>query len=159
MDRKGICQAGRGGVSSASPNWGQITVGGVLGFLISQTANIASIIGALDVIERRWREWRTAHDATPQRGVPQVSETDIVAIRLLMTNGSRHTFEEWLTDPDRLKHYIDVFNQPSSSIQPLQASFVQRNGEALRVDVSRGAQNNLQLDELLSYLKIDPAER
>ena len=121
--------------------------------------SVASIIGALDVIERRWREWRTAHDANPQRGISQVSETDIVAIRLLMTNGSRHTFEEWLTHPDRLKHYIDMFNQPSSSIQPLQASFVQRNGEALRVDVSRGAQNNLQLDELLSYLHINSAEK
>jgi hypothetical protein len=74
-----------------------------------------------------------------------------------MTHGPDPEFEEWLTDPDRLKHYnIDVFNQPSSSIQPLQAIFVQRNGKAIKVDVSDGTQNNLQLNELLSYLKINP---
>jgi hypothetical protein len=99
--------------------------------------------------------WSKKHSASSQGPPSPPSELEIVAIRLRMTHGDNPEFEEWLTDPDRLKHYIDVFNQPSSSIQPLQAIFVQRNGNEIKVDVSKGTQNNLQLDELLSYLSID----
>jgi hypothetical protein len=137
--------------SSGSPNWVEVTsvVGGVLGVLYGATANAASIVGGLDVIERRWREWRTTHP--PIQSTTHPSETDIVAIRLRMTQGPDHEFVEWLTDPDRLKVYIDAFK--SSSIKPLQAIFVQRNNKALPVDVLEGAQNNLALDALLSYLQ------
>ena len=80
-------------------------------------------------------------------------ESDIVAVRLKMTDGTEATFQEWLTEPDKLKQYIDVFSQPNSSIKPLQAIFVMRNGRQIVVDVSTGAEQNIQLDELLSYLK------
>ena len=61
----------------------------------------------------------------------------------------------------RLKHYIDAFNRlMSSSIRNLlYAIFVQRNGKTLRVGVSKGTQNNLQLDELLGYLNIGSGEK
>lgn len=143
--------------SGTSPNWGQITIGGVLGFLIGESANVASIIGALDVIERRWREWHTTPHTHPQQGTSHLSATDIVAIRLRMTQGPDHEFVEWLTDPDRLKVYIEAFKE--SSIKPLQAIFVQRNDKALPVDVLEGAQNNRALDTLLSYLKTDSAQQ
>jgi hypothetical protein len=139
----------------ASLGWGEVmlTVGNVL----VMTATAASIIGGLDVIERRWREWRTTHHTHPQQGTLPLSETDIVAIRLRMTQGPDHEFEEWLTDPDRLKVYIEAFK--SSSIKPLQVIFVQRNNKALPVDVLEGAQNNLPLDALLSYLNIDSKQK
>jgi hypothetical protein len=145
----------KGEPTSTSPNLGQITVGSVLGFLIGETANVASIISLLDSIERRWRERHTTRHNHPQQGTPNLTETDIVAIRLRMTHGPDHEFVEWITEPDRLKHYIDAFSQPSSSIKPLQAIFVQRNDKALHVDVSEGTQNNRPLDTLLSYLNID----
>jgi hypothetical protein len=139
---------------SAASDWGEVisTVKEV--FVVTATA--MSIVGGLDVIERRWKEWRTVHHAPSLQGTSQTSETDIVAIRLRMTHGPDHAFVEWLTDPDRLKHYIDAFSQPSSSIKPLQAIFVQRNDKALLVDVLEGVQNNPPLDTLLSYLNIDP---
>lgn len=137
--------------STTSPKWGDVISS--IGDLFVTTATAMSIIGGLDVIERRWKEWRL-HHAPSLQGASQTSETDIVAIRLRMTHGPDHAFVEWLTDPDRLKHYIDAFSQPSSSIKPLQAIFVQRNDKALLVDVLEGVQNNLPLNELLSYLNI-----
>jgi hypothetical protein len=110
-------------------------------------------------VAKQWSEKHGADTAGSPGSTSQISETDIVAIRLRMTHGNDPEFEEWLTDPARLKHYIDVFNQPSSSVQPLYAIFVQRNGKATKVDVSEGTHNNLQLDELLSYLPIDEAEK
>ena len=71
-----------------------------------------------------------------------------------MTDGTEHKFQQWLTDPARLKHYIDTFLQPSTSVKPVEAVFVQKNGNSIVVDVSEGAQNNFQLNELLSYLNI-----
>ena len=102
-----------------------------------------------------------AHYAPPPplQGTSQTSETDVVAIRLRMTHGPDHEFVEWLTDPDRLKTYIDAFNQPYSSIKPLQAIFVQRNDKVLPVDVVEDVQNNLPLNTLLSYLNIDPKQK
>lgn len=147
--------------STTSSKWGEVvsTVENIFITTVTVAATAASIIGGLDVIERRWREKHTTHDTSSQRDISQTSESDIVAIRLRMTHGPDHEFEEWLTDPDRLKHYIDVFNEPSSLTQPLYAIFVQRNGKALKVDVSKGTQNNLQLNELLSYLHTDSAEK
>jgi hypothetical protein len=72
-----------------------------------------------------------------------------------MTHCPDHSFEEWLTNPERLKHYIDVFLDPTSSIKPLQVIFVERNGMRHFIDVSKGSSNNFQLNELLSYLHID----
>lgn len=146
--------------SSGSPNWIEVlsVVGGLSGVLYGATANAASIIGGLDVIERRWRERRTTtHYIQPQQGTSHLSGTDIVAIRLRMTQGPDHEFVEWLTDRDRLKAYIEAFK--SNSIKPLQAIFVQRNNKALPVDVLEGAQNNLALDALLSYLNIDSKQK
>jgi len=81
-----------------------------------------------------------------------------MAIRLQMTDGTEAMFQEWLTDPGRLKHYIDIFVQPSTSAKPVEVVFALKNGKTLVVDVSEGAQNNLQLNELLSYLNIDSVQ-
>jgi len=125
------------------------------GEIISITSSIVTITGALITVARWWSKKHSTNSTSSQE---HPSESKIVAIRLRMTHGDDPEFEEWLTEPDRLKHYIDVFNQPSSSIQPLSAIFVQRNGKEIKVDVSKGSQNNLQLDELLSYLSTDSAE-
>lgn len=147
--------------STTSPKRGDVisSVRDLFVTTATATATAMSIIGGLDVIERRWREWRTTHHTPTLQGTSQTSETDIVAIRLRMTHGPDHEFVEWLTDPDRLKTYIDAFNQPSSSIKPLEAIFVQRNDKVLPVDVVEGVQNNLPLDALLSYLNIGPKQK
>jgi hypothetical protein len=126
---------------------------------ITIATGLTAFIGVLRLVMKQWSTKHATDSTSSQGRSSQPSETDIVAIHLRMTHGPDHEFEEWLTDPDRLKHYIDVFNQPSSSIQPLQAIFVQRNGKALKADVSKGTQNNFQLDVLLSYLNIDSAEK
>ena len=126
---------------------------------VTIATGLTACIGVLRLVAKQWSEKRSANPVSSQESSSQPSGSDFVAIHLRMTHGPDHEFEEWLTSPDRLKHYIDVFNQPSSSIQPLHAIFVQRNGKAYKVDVSKGTQNNPQLDELLSYLKSDSAEQ
>jgi hypothetical protein len=70
--------------------------------------------------------------ASPKEQSSKSSASEIVAIRLLKTDGTQPKFDAWLTDPDRLKYYIGVFNQPSSSIKPLQVIFVLKNdGQSL----------------------------
>jgi hypothetical protein len=103
------------------------------------------IIQLLTIVSNSWSKTQST------------AEPDIIAIRLQMTDRTQHRFEEWLTDPDRLKQYIDVFNQPSSSVKPLQAIFVLKKDGPIIIDVSEGAQSNLQLDEVLSYLHVDSA--
>jgi hypothetical protein len=52
-----------------------------------------------------------------------------------------------------------VFNQPSSSVKPLQAIFELKNDGPVILDISEGTQNNLALDALLSYVHIDSKQK
>jgi hypothetical protein len=147
---------------SSAPSWDKIInafLTSLAANAINFTASVVTITVALIAIEKSWSKKPSTDSASSQKNSSKPSETDIIAIHLRMTHGPDHEFEEWLTDPDRLKQYIDVFNQPSSSIQPLQAIFVQRIGKAIKVDVSKGTQNNLPLSEVLSYLHIDLAQQ
>lgn len=152
--------------SSASPSLGETIINALTSQEAAAIANFITIAtgliaftGVLRLVAKQWSKKHDTKNASSHKSPSQPSETDIVAIRLRMTHGNDPEFEEWLTEPDRLKHYIDVFNQPSGSIQPLYAIFVQRNGKAIKVDVSKGAQDNPQLNELLSYLNIDSTEK
>lgn len=151
---------------SASPSFGETILTDLTSQGATAAANFVTIAtaliaftGALNHVAKQWSKKRKTNSTSLPEYTSPSSETDIVTIRLRMTHGPDHEFEEWLTDPEQLKHYIDVFNKPSSSIQPLQAVFVQRNGKAIKVDVSEGTQDNLQLNELLSYLHIDEIDK
>jgi len=128
------------------------------GEIISLTSSVITITGALITVANWWSKKQNTNSTNLQERSSQLSQTEIVAIRLRMAHGDDPEFEEWLTDPDRLKHYIDIFNQPSNSSQPLYVIFVQRNGKEIKVDVSKGSQDNLQLEELISYLRTDSTE-
>ena len=52
---------------------------------------------------------------------------------------------------------IDIFLQPSASTKPLQVISVLKRNKSVVVDVSKGAQQNPPLNELLSYLNTDSA--
>jgi len=152
--------------SSVSPSLGETILTDLTSPGATAAANFITIatgliafVGALNHVAKQWSKKRKPNSTNLPERASSSSETDIVTIRLRMTHGPDHEFEEWLTDPEQLKRYIDVFNKPSSSIQPLQAVFVQRNGKALKVDVSEGTQDNLQLNELLSYLHIDEFDK
>ena len=115
--------------SSTSPNWE--TVISTIGNLFVMAATVASIVQGLDVIERRWREKRTTHNAPQQhRDAQKRSDSEIIAIRLLMTDGTQAQFKVWLDDPDELRKFIDTFNQPSSLVKPLQAIFLPKYNQA-----------------------------
>lgn len=137
--------------STTSRDWGE-----VITTIVNYTGDVASITSLL-IIVGGW--WLKKHSTSANRVSSPPSESEIVAIRLQMTDGTEHKFQEWLTDPARLKHYIDIFLQPSSFVKPVQVVFAVKNGESIVVDVSEGAQNNLQLNELLSYLNIDSAQK
>src|SRR5439155_20200957 len=115
--------------------------------------------GVLRLVMEQWSKRHKTDSTSSQEHTSQPSETDIVTIRLRMNHGPDHEFEEWLTDPERLKHYFDVCNEPFSSIQPLEAIFVQRNGKATKLEVAKGTQNNLKLNEFIRYMNIDKREK
>lgn len=137
--------------STISPDWDE-----VISTIVNYTADFASITSLLIVVGG-W--WLKRHSTSSNRVSSLPSESEIVAIRLQMTDGTEAMFQEWLTDPVRLKHYIDIFLQPSTSAKPIQVIFALKNGKSIVVDVSEGTQNNLQLKELLSYLNIDSVEK
>ena len=66
-------------------------------------------------------------------------------------------FEEWVKDSASLKHYVEAFSDPSSSLLPVQVVFVQASGKEIRIDVSKGVQSNVPLDEVLKYLDVKEA--
>jgi hypothetical protein len=127
--------------------------------IINLVSSAVTITTALIIIAKSWKKTHQARQAELAQQFPQPSKTDIYAIRLRMTDGRERTLQKWLTEPDELKHFIDVFNQPSSQMKPTEVVFVLWNREIVVVDVTSGAQGNLQLDEMLKYLKIDPEEK
>ncbi len=131
--------------------------------LLVTAATLAAIIQGLDVIERRWREHQAKHQrqgtqtAPPSSQKTPVSDKEIVEILLVMDDGSHHTSQRWISDPDILREHIDVFSDPTSKVKPLQVVFRKRKGRALVVDVTEGGKDNPQLNFVIrSYLEADP---
>lgn len=129
------------------------TIAAIAGNVLVYTASSATIIQTLIVVQDWWRKNHSTQSTNPNTISSLITDSNIVAIRLQMTDGTEAIFEEWLTDPDRLRHYIDVFHQPSASVKPLQVIFVLKQNKRIIVDVSEGAQQNIQLNEVLNYLK------
>ncbi|HXZ03526.1 MAG TPA: hypothetical protein VEH81_01765, partial [Ktedonobacteraceae bacterium] len=113
-------------------------------------------------IERRWREHEEKRQqqgtqtTSPSSSKAPVSDSEIVEILLVMDDGSHHSFERWVSNPDDLKAYIDAFSDPTSKVKPLQVIFRKHKGRSLRVDVTEGGKDNRQLNVILSYLEADP---
>jgi uncharacterized protein YjbI with pentapeptide repeats len=140
----------------ASPAVGMIEfISGVVALAISPIA----VIPLLTAVSKSWSKKSSTNAASPQGTPSQSAGPDIVAIRLQMSDRTEAAFQEWLTDPDRLKHYIDIFKQPSPSAKPVQVAFALKSGDTIFVDATEGAHNNLQLNEVLSYLHIDPEQQ
>ena len=147
--------------SRRSPGWSEAltTVATAATHALILTAGEATILQMLVVVEEWWSKRHSARDVSSPPRSSQRSEPDILAIRLQMTDGTGATFQEWLTDPARLKRFIDTFLQPSASVKPLQVVFVLMQSKTIVVDVSKGEQRSLQLNELLSYLNTNSAEQ
>jgi uncharacterized protein YjbI with pentapeptide repeats len=130
--------------------------------LLLTAASFAAIIQGLDVVERRWREKNEKQKrqgtppASPSSQKTPVSDSEIIEIRLVMDDGSHHTFKRWISDPDTLRAYIDAFSDPTSKVKPLQVVFMKRKGRALVVNVTEGGKDNPQINVILSYLEADP---
>ena len=140
----------------ASPTVGMIEF---ISSIVTIATSPITVVPVLIAVLNHWSKMASTNTASSQGRPSQPSEPDIVAIRLQMTDRTEATFQEWLTHPTRLKHYIDIFLQPSPSAKPVQVAFALKNGSTIFVDVSEGAQNNLQLNEVLSYLHIDSAQQ
>lgn len=158
--------------SSSTVDWLSLveTVGSNL---LVTAATLASIIQGLDVVERRWREHQEKHKqqgtqtslpasasspqpaASPSKRIP-ASDKEIVEILLVMDDGSQHEFKRWISEPNALKAYIDVFSDPTSKVKPLQVVFRKLGGRALVVDVTKEGKDNKQFNAILGYLDADP---
>jgi uncharacterized protein YjbI with pentapeptide repeats len=123
--------------------------------ILLTAAALGSVLQALDVVERRWREGKEKAKQKQPRVSP-ASEKEIVEILLIMDDGSRHNFKQWLSNPDALRAYIDAFNDPTSKVKPFQVIFRRRKGNSLMVDVTEGGKDNKQLNVILGYLEADP---
>ena len=111
----------------ASPTVGMIEfISGIVALAISPIA----VVPLLSAVWRRWSKKRSTTDSSSlQISSSQSAEPDIVAIRLQMTDRTEAAFQEWLTNPAQLKHYIDEFQQPSPSAKPVQVAFALKSGD------------------------------
>jgi len=148
--------------STSPPSWSEVIRTALASpevGIINLTASVIGITAVLITVLKRWEETYRTRKTKPSQPFPQPGKTDIYAIRLRMTGGKELTMQKWLIEPDELKHFIDVFNQPSSNVKPTEVVFVLWNRDIMVVDVTQGAQGNPQLDEMLKHLKIDPEEK
>jgi hypothetical protein len=130
------------------PDWLEL-----IGNFFVTVATLATVIQGLDVIERRWREYKEKHQHHAPLLLPGTDE--IIEIILVMDDGSLHSFQCWMSNPDALRAYIDAFNDPTSKIKPFQVLFKKRRDLPLVVDVTTDGKDNRQLNALLDYLDIE----
>lgn len=127
--------------------------------LLVTASTLASIIQGLDVVERRWREHHDKHlqqntsAAHLASSKTPTSDTDIIAILLVMDDGSHHEFRRWVSSPDDLRSYIDAFRDPASPVKPLSVVFKKRQGRSLSVNITK---DNKQLNVILGYIDAPP---
>lgn len=120
--------------------------------IITISASIASIVQAvLLIVDMRSRHTHKKMAASEVKQLHRI-ESEIKAIRVLMSDGNWVEFESWQTDPDKLKDFVRAFRVPSASPKPLQVIFLAKRGQ-VRVNISDSPESQEQLDFLIDYLK------
>jgi hypothetical protein len=79
---------------------------------------------------------------------------EVKEIRIEMSDRTWVQFNSWLTNPDTIRNYLDVFNLPSESPKPVRVVFVLKNGTKAQLIISSGPESKQHLDKFLKFLML-----
>ncbi|HEY1353105.1 MAG TPA: hypothetical protein VGF67_26115 [Ktedonobacteraceae bacterium] len=124
--------------------------------ILTAAASIGSVVQVAlmvaDMWSRRQKKQRSSR-SSKQKSSPDWDHVEQIYAH--MTDGSRVSFASWRDDPGRIQDFVQILSSPSASSRPLWVVFVLKYENAqIRVDVSEGAANKQQLEQLIKYLNL-----
>lgn len=102
----------------------------------------------IDMWSRKAKERSTGKTPVDEK----TAWNEVKSIRILMSDGNWVRFDSWLTDPNKLKSFLEVAQLPSISPRPLLVWFLLENGSRVQLAVSSDLVNNQQIENLINIL-------
>lgn len=121
---------------------------------LAVAASLASITQViLMIVDMRSKKFTRRKTNKAKKSISRGLD-EIEAIRLHMNDGSYIVFESWLTEPEKVKSFIEAFHSSSTSPKPVRVVFFLKNRTRLTVDVSENTASQQELDNLIKYLTL-----
>jgi len=148
-----------GTTSTIAPDGVQTTSisDGFFTFYLPNAANVASIVSLILAIVALWPK-KTKNNKTGQSNKPHQSINkmldEVKGITVLMSDGTRVSFESWLSDPDEVIKFIEKFHSLPASPSPLQVTLILKKKPykmVIPVSDNTEVQEKL-LDEVIKYI-------
>ncbi|HYT45632.1 MAG TPA: hypothetical protein VEP90_25125, partial [Methylomirabilota bacterium] len=79
---------------------------------------------------------------------------EVKCIRILMSDGNWVRFDSWLTNPNKLKSFLEVAQLPSNSPKPLLVWFLLENGSRVQLVVSSDPVQSQQIEDFINILTL-----
>lgn len=132
---------------SVSP--GSVSVWPELLTIVASIASVAQVIlMVIDMWSRKAKERGTGKTRVDEK----TAWNEVKNIRILMSDGNWVGFDSWLTDPNKLKSFLEVAQLPSHSPRPLLVWFLLENGSRVQLAISSDPVNNQQIENLINIL-------
>ena len=119
--------------------------------IVASIASVAQVIlMVIDMWSRKAKERSTSKAKTNKR----TAWNEVKSIRILMSDGNWVRFDSWLTDPNKLKSFLDVAQLPSNSPRPLLVWFLLENGSRVQLAVSSDPVHSQQIEDFINILTL-----
>jgi len=71
-----------------------------------------------------------------------------------MEDGNWVKFDSWRTNPEKVKSFLTVFEEPSLSPKPTRVLFILKNGSKAELTVSNNPGSKKELDKFIKHLRL-----
>ena len=122
--------------------------------LLTIVASIASVAQVVLMVIDMWLR-KTKERSTSKTRVDERSAwNEVKCIRILMSDGNWVRFDSWLTNPNKLKSFLEVAQLPSNSPKPLLVWFLLENGSRVQLVVSSDPVQSQQIEDFINILTL-----
>ncbi len=127
--------------------------------ILAIAASLSSIAQVVLMVADLWSRKIKEKEATKDKQSASTGLDEVKKIRIQMSDGTQVEFESWLTDPEKLKRFIQTFLSSSQSPKPLWVRFYLKNHTGATLYLSDTPESQRQLEELIQLLKLESKKK
>jgi hypothetical protein len=122
--------------------------------LLTIVASIASVAQVVLMVIDMWSRKAKERSTSKARVDEKTAWNEVKSIRILMSDGNWVQFDSWLTDPNKLKSFLEVAQLPSNSPRPLLVWFLLENGSRVQLAISSDPIQSQQIEDFINILRL-----
>src|SRR5258708_14797958 len=122
--------------------------------LLTIVASIASVAQVVLMVTDMWSRKAKERSTSKTRIDERTAWNEVRSIRILMSDGNWVRFDSWLTDPNKLKSFLEIAQLPYTSPRPLLVWFLLENGSRIQLAVSSDPVQSQQIEDFITILRL-----